>query len=114
MRYLIEEAAQVSLANGVTTVFDSWGPLQPLLNVRDRIRRGEVVGTRVFVAGNIVGLSGPLGPDFNPLAATAATSEFAKRINGIWEENVGPDLYGGRRTNCASKSGSTSPAASTS
>jgi imidazolonepropionase-like amidohydrolase len=89
---LIEEAAQVALVNGVTTVFDSWGPLQPLLNVRDRIRRGEVVGTRVFVAGNIVGLSGPLGPDFNPLAATAATSEFAKRINGIWEENVGPDL----------------------
>ena len=35
---LIEEAAQVTLKNGVTTVFDSWGPLQPLLNVRDRIR----------------------------------------------------------------------------
>src|SRR4051812_738082 len=34
---LIEEAAQVTLKNGVTTVFDSWGPLQPLLNVRDRI-----------------------------------------------------------------------------
>jgi imidazolonepropionase-like amidohydrolase len=89
---LIEEAAQVALANGVTTVFDSWGPLQPLLNVRDRIKRGELVGTRMFVAGNIVGLSGPLGPDFNALAATAATSEFAKRINGMWEENVGPDL----------------------
>jgi len=89
---LIEEAAQVALYNGVTTVFDSWGPLQPLLNVRDKIKRGEVVGTRMFVAGNIVGLSGPLGPDFNQQAATAATSEFSKRINAIWEENVGPDL----------------------
>ena len=89
---LIEEAAQVALKNGVTTVFDSWGPLQPLLNVRDRIRRGEVTGSRMFVAGNIVGLSGPLGRDFNPLAATAATSEFVKRINHVYEENTGPDL----------------------
>jgi imidazolonepropionase-like amidohydrolase len=89
---LIEEAAQVSLRNGVTTVFDSWGPLQPLLNVRDRIKRGEAVGSRMFVAGNIVGLSGPLGRDFNPLAATAATSEFVKRINHVYEENTGPDL----------------------
>ena len=37
---LIEEAAQVALKNGLTTVFDSWGPLQPLINVRDRINRG--------------------------------------------------------------------------
>jgi imidazolonepropionase-like amidohydrolase len=89
---LIEEAAQVALKNGVTTVFDSWGPLQPLLNVRDRIKRGEVVGSRMYVAGNIVGLSGPLGRDFNPLAAAAATSEFVKRINALYEENTGPDL----------------------
>jgi imidazolonepropionase-like amidohydrolase len=89
---LIEEAAQVSLQNGVTTVFDSWGPLQPLLNVRDRIKRGEIPGSRTFVAGNIVGLSGPLGRDFNPLGETAATKVFMKRINQIYEENVGPDL----------------------
>ena len=38
---LIEEAAQVALKNGVTTVFDSWGPLQPLINVRGRINKGE-------------------------------------------------------------------------
>ena len=73
-------------------MFDSWGPLQPLLNVRDRIRRGEATGSRMFVAGNIVGLSGPLGRDFNPLAATTATSEFVKRINHVYEENTGPDL----------------------
>jgi imidazolonepropionase-like amidohydrolase len=89
---LIEEAAQVTLKNGVTTVFDSWGPLQPLLNVRDRIRRGETVGSRVFVAGNIVGLSGPFGRDFNQAAQTTASKALVQRVNAVWEENVGPPL----------------------
>jgi imidazolonepropionase-like amidohydrolase len=89
---LIEEAAQVTLKNGLTTVFDSWGPLQPLLNVRDRIRRGEAVGSRMFVAGNIVGLGGPFSRDFNSAAETTASKVLVKRINAIWEENVGPPL----------------------
>lgn len=89
---LIEEAAQVTLKNGVTTVFDSWGPLQPLLNVRDRIRRGETIGSRVFVAGNIVGLSGPFGRDFNQAAQTTASKALVQRVNAVWEENVGPPL----------------------
>ena len=38
---LIEESAQISLKNGLTTVFDSWGPLQPLLNVRERVNHGQ-------------------------------------------------------------------------
>src|SRR5436309_4759987 len=42
---LMEEAAQVTLKQGLTTIFDSWGPLQPLLNVRDRIKRGQTVGS---------------------------------------------------------------------
>lgn len=89
---LIEEAAQIALKNGLTTVFDSWGPLQPLLNVRDRIKRGETAGSRMFVAGNIVGFSGPFGREFNRAAETTATKALVKRINGIWEENVGPPL----------------------
>ena len=89
---LIEEAAQVTLKNGVTTVFDSWGPLQPLLNVRDRINRGETIGSRTFVAGNIVGLSGPFGRDFNVAAETTATKALVRRVNRLWEENTGPDL----------------------
>ena len=89
---LIEEAAQVSLKNGLTTVFDSWGPLQPLINVRDRINRGEIVGSRTFIAGNIVGFSGPFGRDFNVAAETTATKPLVRRINRIWEENTGPDL----------------------
>lgn len=89
---LIEEAAQVSLKNGLTTVFDSWGPLQPLINVRDRINRGDTVGSRMFIAGNIVGFSGPFGRDFNVAAETTATKPLVRRINRIWEENTGPDL----------------------
>jgi imidazolonepropionase-like amidohydrolase len=89
---LIEEAAQVTLKNGLTTVFDSWGPLQPLLNVRDRIRRGDTVGSRIFVAGNIVGLSGPFGRDFDRAAETTASKVLVKRVNAVWEENVGPPL----------------------
>src|SRR5262249_34830535 len=77
---LIEEAAQVALKNGLTTVFDSWGPLQPLLNVRDRIKRGETRGSRMFVAGNIVGFSGPFGREFNRAAETTATKALVKRI----------------------------------
>jgi imidazolonepropionase-like amidohydrolase len=87
------EAAQIELKNGVTTLFDSWGPLQPLLDVRDRIRRGEVVASRLYVAGNIVGLSGPLGRDFkNATQLSAVSPIFAARINKIWEENAGPEL----------------------
>jgi imidazolonepropionase-like amidohydrolase len=89
---LIEEAAQVTLKNGVTTVFDSWGPLQPLINVRERINHGDIVGSRTFIAGNIVGFSGPFGRDFNAAAETTATKPLVRRINRIWEENTGPDL----------------------
>jgi imidazolonepropionase-like amidohydrolase len=89
---LIEEAAQVTLRQGLTTVFDSWGPLQPLMNVRDRINRGEALGSRMFVAGNIVGFSGPFGRDFNGAGGAIATKPFVKRINKIWEENTGPEL----------------------
>jgi imidazolonepropionase-like amidohydrolase len=89
---LIEEAAQIALKNGLTTVFDSWGPTQPLLTVRDRINRGEVEGSRLFVAGNIVGFSGPFGRDFNARAESTATKALVARINHVWEENVGPDL----------------------
>ena len=89
---VIEEAAQVALRNGLTTVFDSWGPLQPLVRVRDRIARGEVPGARLFVAGNIIGLTGPLGRDFNGGGETEGTKPFVKRINDLWELGTGPRL----------------------
>ena len=49
------ESAQLELKHGFTTVRDSYGSLLPLIEVRDAIKRGEVVGPRMLVAGNIVG-----------------------------------------------------------
>jgi imidazolonepropionase-like amidohydrolase len=89
---LIAEAAQVALKNGLTTVFDSWGPLTPLLAVRDRIARGETAGARLLVAGNIIGFTGPFGRDFNPDGETRASAPFVRRINTLWEEATGPEL----------------------
>ena len=89
---LIVEAAQVGLANGLTTVFDSWGPLKPLLTVRDRIARGEIPGSRLYVAGNIIGFTGPFGRDFNVDAEKTTSKGFRTRIDELWEEGTGPEL----------------------
>ena len=92
LELLIAEAAQIALKYGLTTVFDTWGPLQPLMNVRDRIDRNEIPGSRLFVAGNIVGLSGPFGRDFNTRGSWVAPKRFVNRINALFEENTGPQL----------------------
>lgn len=89
---LITEAAQIALANGVTTVFDTWGPLRPLLAVRDRINDGSLTASRIFCGGNIIGLDGPFSQDFFPKAAEQASAGFLERINRLWTENVGPEL----------------------
>lgn len=88
---LIREGAQIALRSGVTTVFDTWGPLAPLTAVRDEIRRGEIDGARIFVAGNIVGLNGPFSTDF--YASTASVGrETVSRINAMYEQGAGRAL----------------------
>ncbi|TDC53262.1 hypothetical protein E1212_06220 [Jiangella ureilytica] len=87
----VEEAAQVTLRAGVTTVFDTWGPLRPTMTVRDAINRGETVGSRIYAGGNIIGLGGPLSPDFFSPGDVLA-KETVDRINRQWEEGVGDDL----------------------
>ncbi|HWB86205.1 MAG TPA: amidohydrolase family protein [Bryobacteraceae bacterium] len=47
---IMPAGARQYLMNGVTTVRDLGSPL-PIVNVRDRINRGELVGARLFVAG---------------------------------------------------------------
>ena len=44
------EAAQMALKFGVTTIRDTYGPLPPLLELRDAIARGDVIGPRLQVA----------------------------------------------------------------
>jgi imidazolonepropionase-like amidohydrolase len=48
---VMETAARQLLMAGVTTTVDLGAPLQPTLAIRDRINKGEVAGTRVFVSG---------------------------------------------------------------
>lgn len=87
---LVVEASQVALKNGLTTVFDTWGPLRYIAKARADIDSGRVVGSRIFFAGNIVGLGGPFSEDFLP--EPNLLDDFPKQINTIWENGVGPDL----------------------
>src|SRR5262249_32287066 len=89
---IIAEAAQVALKNGLTTVFETWGPRRFLMNVSSRINKGEQPGSRIFCAGNIVGFDGPFSQDFMERAPDVMTAVLCKRINSIWVENVGRHL----------------------
>jgi imidazolonepropionase-like amidohydrolase len=48
---VMEISARQLLMAGVTTTVDLGAPLQPILSIRDRINKGEVVGTRVLASG---------------------------------------------------------------
>ncbi|HXW18027.1 MAG TPA: amidohydrolase family protein [Candidatus Acidoferrales bacterium] len=95
------ESAQVGLKYGVTTIGDSWGPLEPLLKARARLNSGEVLGSRVLIAGNIVGIGGPFSPYMMngwPIRGIDIRyggwvhPEIEERINNLWEANMGPQL----------------------
>jgi imidazolonepropionase-like amidohydrolase len=95
------QSAQVGLKYGLTTMPDTWGPLKPLLEARDRINSGEFIGSRVLVAGNIVGTGGPFTPYFMggwPIDGATLRyggwvhSDIRERINALWEDDVGPAM----------------------
>jgi imidazolonepropionase-like amidohydrolase len=86
------ESAQIALKYGVTTARDTWGPLDPLLAVRDRINQGKAVGARMLIAGNIVGLGGPFSMYFMGSRSESVAPLVQKRINPMWESGVGPEL----------------------
>lgn len=89
---VIEEASQVALRNGVTTVFDTWNAAGPVLAARDRIASGQATGSRIFAAGNIVGMGGPFTHDFNAAARPVISGTFAQRMDTMFEAGVGPSL----------------------
>ena len=89
---VVLEGAQIALKTGQTTVFDTWGPREELIKVRDMINAGQAVGSRIYLAGNIIGFSGPLGPDFFLPSAAHATQAFVKRTNEHWEQGTGREL----------------------
>jgi len=86
------ETAQIALRAGITTVFDSWGPRAALSRARDEIACGKACGARIYFAGNIVGLGGPLTEDFFPQGRETLLEGFSAQLNRQWQENVGPEL----------------------
>lgn len=89
---VIQEGAQLTLRNGVTTVFDTWDATEPILQARDEINRGDVVASRIFAAGNIVGMGGLFTADFNPAARQVISPTFANRLDALFEAGVGANL----------------------
>jgi imidazolonepropionase-like amidohydrolase len=89
---IILEAAQIALKTGQTTVFDTWGPRAALVRARDLINSGKAPGSRIYLAGNIIGFDGPLSSDFRANAAPFVSKAFAKRINETWEQGTGRSL----------------------
>lgn len=89
---LITEAAQIALRNGVTTLFDTWGPRHALIAARDKINRGELRGSRILCAGNIIGLDGPFSENFFPHLVNVASNSLMERVNSQFAETVGAEL----------------------
>jgi imidazolonepropionase-like amidohydrolase len=86
------ELTQIALKNGITTIFDVWGPRDPLIKARDAINNGLVIGSRIYLAGNILGYSGPFSTDFRPNLRALVETPFATRIDSLWQQNVGREL----------------------
>jgi imidazolonepropionase-like amidohydrolase len=85
------ESAQLHLKHGVTTVRDSYGQLRALVKVRDMIARGEAVGPRMLVAGNIVGWGGPFSVSFS-IVRDQGLSPFQERFNDEITQGSGEEL----------------------
>ena len=85
------EAAQIQLKHGFTTVRDSYGSLLPLMQIRDAIARGDTVGPRMLVAGNIVGWGGPYSISFSVCRQTGLTL-FQEEFNDFITQGSGEEL----------------------
>src|SRR5262245_12417603 len=58
---VMEISARQLLMAGVTTTIDLGAPLEPSLKIRDRINKGEIVGTRALVSGPWIARLTPAG-----------------------------------------------------
>lgn len=85
------EFAQRQLKHGVTTVRDSYGALIPLIAVRDRIEAGAETGSRMLVAGNIVGWGGPFSMTFSLMQESDLTF-FQEQWNDWIAQDAGEEM----------------------
>jgi imidazolonepropionase-like amidohydrolase len=85
------EFAQRTLKAGVTTLVDSYGVLPPSIVVRDKINQGGAVGTRLLLAGNILGWGGPFSITFS-LTKDADLSLFQEKWDDLLAQGMGEEL----------------------
>lgn len=86
---VMETAARQLLMAGVTTTVDLGAPLQPSLSIRDRINKGEVVGTRALVSGPWIsrGASGAMQDGFGGINISTP-DEAAQQTERLAEAGV--------------------------
>ncbi len=89
---LVLEGVQLQLKYGVTTVRDSYGALLPMMAVRDAIERGELIGPRMYVAGNIVGWGGPYSMTFSGIRESSGLTLFQEQVNDLITQGSGEEL----------------------
>ncbi len=90
---IIVEGAQLALKSGLTTVFDTWGPFDALIKARARINSGEAPGSRLYIAGTVIGSDGPFRGGFLPRAALdMASKSTIERFERKYEQGVGRRL----------------------
>ncbi|UAK23458.1 amidohydrolase family protein [Sphingomonas nostoxanthinifaciens] len=85
------EVAQRSLKAGVTTLIDSYGVLPPSIVVRDKINRGELTGSRLLLAGNILGWGGTFSLTFS-LTKPSDLSVFQEKWNDLMTQGMGEEI----------------------
>lgn len=88
---LVLQGLQQHLKFGVTTVRDSYGALLPMIFIRDAINRGEVIGPRTYVAGNIVGWGGPYSETFAGIRESDLTF-YEEQVNDSITLGSGEEL----------------------
>ena len=86
---VMETAAKQLLMAGVTTTVDLGAPLQPSLSIRDRINKGEVVGTRALVSGPWIsrGASGAMQEGFGGINISTP-EDAAQQVERLAEAGV--------------------------
>ena len=93
-----QELTKSQLAFGITTVRNPAAPTKAGVDLRNRVRRGELVGPRIFTSGNPLDSPGPntaIDPVASPADARAAVDaqaaagvDFIKLYSGLNAEQV--------------------------
>jgi imidazolonepropionase-like amidohydrolase len=86
---VMEISARQLLMAGVTTTVDLGAPLKPILSIRDRINKGEVVGTRVLASGPWLsrGAGGAMQEGFGGVNITSS-EEAGRKVDELARAGV--------------------------